>query len=42
MITVIDITLEYPLFKSIKDIVDRSDFPYYLINDIDDTNKFSK
>jgi len=42
MITVIDNALVDPLFKSIKNIVDHRDFPWYLGNDIDDTNKFDK
>ena len=42
MITVIDNALADPLFKSIKDIVDHKDFPWYLGNDIDDTNMFDK
>ena len=42
MIRVIDNALEYPLFKSIKDIVDHKDFPWYLVNDIDNTSKFHK
>lgn len=42
MITVIDNALDYPLFKSIIDIVDHRDFPWYLVNDIDNTNKFNK
>lgn len=42
MITVIDNALADPLFKSIIDIVDHRDFPWYLGNDIDDTNKFKK
>ncbi len=42
MITVIDNALVDPLFKSIKNIVDQKDFPWYIGNDIDDTKKFSK
>ena len=42
MITVIDNALEDPLFQSILDIVNHNDFPWYLGNDIDDTNKFNK
>ena len=40
MIMVIDNALADPLYKSIKDIVDDENFPWYLGNDIDDTNKF--